>query len=134
MPYPGPLHPEAVPLTCTFTGDTQTQFYLSLCGVSGSWCTQGLFEPSEHLCWVWNLILNMVLPLLPFSWGFSFALKVTPTPRNCRSNAYHLAGASLPMDVGYQTNTSWRAQTKACVHQNPGERSSDHTRLTQTCL
>ena len=27
--------------TCTSTGDTQTQFWLSLCGVSGSWCTQG---------------------------------------------------------------------------------------------
>ena len=36
-------------LTCTYRGDTQTQFCLSLCGVSGSWCTQGLFEPSEHL-------------------------------------------------------------------------------------
>ena len=67
--------------------------------------------------------------------GFSFALKVTQTPHNCCSNAYHLARASLPMDVGYQTNTSWTAQTKACVHQNPGERSSDpNKRLTQTCL
>ena len=37
------------PPTSTSTGDTQTQFCLSLCGVSGSWCTQGLFEPSEHL-------------------------------------------------------------------------------------
>ena len=36
-------------LTCTSTGDAQTQFCLSLCGVSGSWRTQGLFEPSEHL-------------------------------------------------------------------------------------
>ena len=36
-------------LTCTSTGDTQTQFCLSFCGVSGSWCAQGLFEPSEHL-------------------------------------------------------------------------------------
>ena len=36
-------------LTQTSTGDTPTQFCLSLCGVSGSWCTQGLFEPSEHL-------------------------------------------------------------------------------------
>ena len=35
-------------LTCT-SRDTQTQFCLSLCGVSGSWFTQGLFEPSEHL-------------------------------------------------------------------------------------
>ena len=41
-------------LTRTSTGDTQTQFCLSLCGVSGSWCAQGLFEPSEHLWWVWG--------------------------------------------------------------------------------
>ena len=27
-------------LTHTFTGDTQTQFWLHLCGVSGSWCAQ----------------------------------------------------------------------------------------------
>ena len=26
------------------TGDAQTQFFLSLCDVSGPWCTQGLFE------------------------------------------------------------------------------------------
>ena len=31
-------------LTCISAGDTQTQFWLSLCEVSGSWCTQGLFE------------------------------------------------------------------------------------------
>ena len=48
--------------------------YLSLCGVSGSWCTQGLFEPSEHLWQEWGLILNAYLPLLPSCWGFSFAL------------------------------------------------------------
>ena len=30
----------------TSTGDAQTQFCLSLCGVPGSWCTQGLCEPS----------------------------------------------------------------------------------------
>ena len=30
---------------------------------------------------------------------------------------------------------SWRAETKPCVHQDPGERSSQtHKRLTQTCL
>ena len=39
-------------LTHTYSGDTQTQFCLSLSGVSGSWCAQGMFEPSEHLCWV----------------------------------------------------------------------------------
>ena len=35
--------------TCTFTGDSQTWFCLSLCGVLGSWCAQGLFEPSGHI-------------------------------------------------------------------------------------
>ena len=29
-------------LTCTSSGDTQTQFCLSLCGVSGSWCAQSI--------------------------------------------------------------------------------------------
>ena len=61
-------------LTCTFSGDTQTQLFLSLCGISGSWCIQGMFEPSEHLWWVWGLILNTTSPLLPSCWVFSFAL------------------------------------------------------------
>ena len=61
-------------LTRTSTGDTQTQFCLSLCGVSGSWCAQGLFEPSKCLWWVWDLILNTISPLLPSYWGVSFAL------------------------------------------------------------
>ena len=52
-------------LTQTATGDTQTQFCLSLCVVSGSWCTQGLFEPSECLWQVRGLILNVISPLLP---------------------------------------------------------------------
>ena len=61
-------------LTFTFAGDTQTQFWLSLCGVSGSWCVQDLFEPYEHLWQVRGLILNVILPLLSSCWGFSFAL------------------------------------------------------------
>ena len=85
MPYPSLLHPAQVccvqnpcpcgrpQLTRTFTGDTQTQFWLSLCGASGSWCTQGLCEPSEHLWWLRGLILNVISPILPSSWGFSFA-------------------------------------------------------------
>ena len=51
-------------LTCTSTGDTQTQLWLSLCGVSGSWCAQGFYEPSKHLWRVWGLILNAILPFL----------------------------------------------------------------------
>ena len=61
-------------LTQTSRGDTHTQFCLSLCGVPGSWCAFGLFEPSECLWQVWGLILNAISPLLPSCWGFSFAL------------------------------------------------------------
>ena len=32
--------------------ERHSQFWLSLCGVSGSWCVQGLFEPSKCLWWV----------------------------------------------------------------------------------
>ena len=79
MPYPGLLHPEPCScgsplLTRTSTGDTQTQFWLSLCGVSGSWCEQGLFEPSEHNWQVWGLTPNVISFLLPSCWSFSFAL------------------------------------------------------------
>ena len=64
-------------LTSTSMGDSQT-----LKGRSGSVSVgslgpgvhKALFEPSEHLWWVWGLILNMILPLLPSCWGFSFAL------------------------------------------------------------
>ena len=43
-------------LTRTSAGNTQTQLWRSPCGVSGSWCTQGLFEPSGCLWWEWGLI------------------------------------------------------------------------------
>ena len=36
-------------LTCTSVGNTQTQFWLSLCGVSGFWRAQVLFDPSKCL-------------------------------------------------------------------------------------
>ena len=79
MPYPVCCTQSPCPcgsplLTLTSTGDAQTQFCLSLCGVSGSWCTQGLFELSELLWGKWGLILNANSPLLLSCWGFSFAL------------------------------------------------------------
>ena len=52
-------------LTCTSTGDTQIQFWFSLCGVSGSWFAQGFLEASKRLWWVEVLILNAISPLLP---------------------------------------------------------------------
>ena len=80
MPYPDLLHPELL-LLQQYTADPYllrgcSQFCLGLYGVSGSWCTQDLFEPSERVCWVWGLILNAISP------------------------PYHLAGAShLPLDI-----------------------------------
>ena len=32
------------------------------------------FEPSEHLWWVWGLILKEISPFLLSCWGFSLAL------------------------------------------------------------
>ena len=58
-------------LTRTSTVDAQTQFCPGLYRVPGSWCTQGLFESSEHLWQEWGLILNVSLPLLPSYWDFS---------------------------------------------------------------
>ena len=73
--------------TCTSTGDAQSQFCLSLCGVPGSWCTQGLFEPSELLWRERGLILNANLPLLQSCWGFSFVLGHGVSAHS-RSSAY----------------------------------------------
>ena len=78
--YPDLLHQSPHPcgsplLTHTSARNTQTQSWLSLCGVSGSWCAQGLFEPSECLWRLWVLILNVILPLLPSCWSSSFALR-----------------------------------------------------------
>ena len=35
----------------------------------GSWYTQALFELSEHLWWLWDLILNAISPLLQSCWA-----------------------------------------------------------------
>ena len=77
-------------LTCTSTGDTQTQFRVSLCGVSQSWGAQGLLEPFECLRCVWGLILNTISPSyhlsrvssLPLDMGY--LLKVTPSPHSSK--------------------------------------------------
>ena len=75
-PYPGPLHPEPLPLRQA-TADPSLHrrcsktVCLSLCGVPGSCCTQGWLEPSERLWGAWGLILNMISPLLPSYWDVS---------------------------------------------------------------
>ena len=69
-------------LTHTSPGDAHTQFCFTLSGVSVSWCTQGMLEPSVHLWWEWDLILNVKSPLLPSWWGFFFALGHRVSPRS----------------------------------------------------
>ena len=51
-------------------------------------CTQGMFEPSECLWQVWGLTLNMISPLLPSCWGFSFALGCGISPQSHSSAAW----------------------------------------------
>ena len=46
----------------------------SLMGSLGPGAHKVLYEPSEHLWQVWDLILNTILPLLLTFGGFSFAL------------------------------------------------------------
>ena len=75
-------------LTWTSTGDTQTQFCLSLFGVCVSLCGEGLFEHSEHLWRKWGLILNVSSPLLPSCWGFSaLGHGVSPQRLQCHAAA-----------------------------------------------
>ena len=85
---PSPLHPSLLHLcgglllSRTSTEDIHTQFCLSLCGVSGSWCMRRFFDPSECLWWLWGLIRKLILPLLPSCWGFSFALGCEVSPQS----------------------------------------------------
>ena len=78
-------------LTHTSIGDTQTQFCFSLCGISGSWCTQELFEPPECLWQVWGLILNVIYHLArvsPLPLDMGYLLKVATVLCSCRSSTY----------------------------------------------
>ena len=64
-------------LTCTSTGDAQTlkgRFGSVSVGSLGPGAHKVLFEPSKYLWQVWDLILNMILPLLPSCCSFSFVL------------------------------------------------------------
>ena len=55
---------------------TKAGLVQSLVGSLGPGAHKVLFEVSERLWWVWDLILNVILPL-PSCWGFSFALGVS---------------------------------------------------------
>ena len=80
-------------MTYTFTGESQTQFWLSLCGVSGSCWAQGLFEPSQGslVGMGFDSKHDFVPPTILL--GFSFALEhgvsffggIKHSPVNARS-------------------------------------------------
>ena len=92
-------------LTRTYRGDTQTQFCLSLCGVSGSWCTQGLFEPSECVWWRWGVIPKANSSLLVSCWGFS-ALGHGISPQSHSSTTILLGFSDLGRGVSPQGHSS----------------------------
>ena len=82
LKYPGLLHPVTLP-PWQATADlflhrrhsnTQRQVCLSLCGASGSWCTQTFVWDFQVPLVVMSCNLNTILPLLPSYWGFFFAL------------------------------------------------------------
>ena len=96
MPYPSLLHPEPLHLRQStadpylhrrHSSTVLSQFLLGL------WVL--VLEPSERLWWVWGLILNMILPLLPSCWGFSFALGCGVSPHS-RSSAVQAPLQHLP--------------------------------------
>ena len=60
-------------LTCTSSGHSHTQRQVSLCLCGFSWWHKISFGPSECLWYVCGLILDVISPLLPSFWGFSFA-------------------------------------------------------------
>ena len=116
-------------LTCTSTGDAQTQFCLSICGVPGSWCTQGLFEPSECLWQECGLILNTNSPLLASCWvsplplDMGCLLTATPVPTI-------LLGFFWPWTLGIST---WLVQWSAGAAPDIGHRVSPLGRSPLQC-
>ena len=83
MPHlPGLLRPEPMSprqatadlCICRRYSNTQSRSGSDSVGSLGPGVHKVLFEPSKHLWWVWVLILNTILPLLPSCWGLSFAL------------------------------------------------------------
>ena len=54
--------------------ETQTQVWSVSVGSLGPGVNKVLFEPYKNLWRVWDLILDVILPLLPPYWCFSFAL------------------------------------------------------------
>ena len=116
-PAPATVHCWPIPLQETFKHSSGSvcvcpgahKVCLSLLSISGGW----------------SLILNVILPLLQFCWGFSFALRCGVSPQS-RSRATQLllqhqqsCWGFSPLDIGYLftvtpeksgSQDSWEAQ------------------------
>ena len=82
MPYPGLLYPEsllrrqATADPSTSTEDTETLKGRSGSVSVGSSGAYGVLSEASESLWLGRvLILNVISPLLPSCWGFSFALR-----------------------------------------------------------
>ena len=112
IPYPGLLNPEPQP-QWQATADlylhrshsnTQGQVWLSLCGFSwwahflwALWASlAGMGFDSKHNFAPPAILLGHLL--CPWMWDISS--KLLKVPHTHRSSTYHLAGVSLPLDVG----------------------------------
>ena len=77
--------------------------------------TKVLFVPSEHLWRVWGLILNVISPLLPSFWGFSFALGCGLSffggIQHSPVNGFSAASCNFGVLAGQDERTSGPAQT-----------------------
>ena len=54
----------------------------------GSGVHKVLFEPSGHLWWVWDLILNMISPLLPWKSWRTWNNRMVPNQERSTSRLY----------------------------------------------
>ena len=116
MAYPSLLHPEPLPPwqatadPCLHRRHSDTVLSPSLWGLGVLMHTS--FEPSEHLWWVWGLILNMISPLLLSFWGFSFALgcgvlSLFGGIQHCPVNGCSAASCNFGVQAGLDKHTSF---------------------------
>ena len=95
-------------MTQTSSGDTQRVLSQYL-WVSGFWCTQGLYEPSEHLWQVWVLNLKVILLLLHRRAERSYS--ISKVRRGSREKIPHIQGKRNPSKMVGVARGHQRADT-----------------------
>ena len=98
-PHPEPLFLQQITANQTSTGDTQTQFCLSLCGAPGSWCTRFCCALQESIS-----------PVLLSSGRSMVGLMATPSKR-AYANPRLLHPEPLPL---WQTKKQWKQCQTLC--------------------